>query len=248
MTFADLKTKLADYLNRNDLSAVTGDLVNQAMHMLERGIFQRSDGLLMRHSFKCMKARTTTALTSGTHTITNPFPRYKELLNAHIVDSTGYRYPVLQRESLDDALAKYPNLTATTGRPLIITEIPGVEASLTPDITPTLSLLLRPTCDAAYTLDMTAYQYSPDLDGVTYTTNWWTQNAWEILLYGALIQAEAYLMNDPRIMMWQAFYDKAVAGLVMSEKKEEQGFSGLRIKTHTVGSGLNRANYNISGG
>lgn len=244
MTFAELKTKLADYLNRDDLSSVTGDLINMAMHILERGIFQRADGALMKHSFRCMKARTTTALVSGTHTVTNPFPRYKEMINAHIMDTTNYRYPALQRESYDYALALYPNLTEATGRPLIFTEAPAVESSLTPDIAPTLNILLRPTSDASYTLDMTAYQYSPDLDGITYTTNWWTQNAWELLLYGALLQAEAYLVNDTRLPVWKAFYDNAVSHLVMAEKQEAQGHTGLNIKPYGIGPGQGLFNIN----
>lgn len=213
MTFASLKTKVAGYLDRTDLTSIIPDFINMAMHKLER-----------KHNFRHMAVRTTTTLANNDYFITNPFPRYKELYNAHIIDSDGNRYPPLLRRSLDVAVNAYPNFTSDKGRPIIIAEYQTVETNLTPDAQPTFKFLLRPTCDAAYTLDWGVYQYSPDLDDTTYTTNWWTDNAWEILLYASLLEAEPYLQNDARMATWAAMLQSALGDLITSEK--ESSISG----------------------
>lgn len=213
MTFASLKTKVANYLDRSDLTSIIPDFINMAMHKLER-----------KNNFRHMAVRTTTSLASGDYFITNPFPRYKELYNAHIVDSDGNRYPPLLRRSFDVAVNAYPNFTTNKGRPVAIAEYQTVEASLTTDAQPTFKFLLRPTCDASYTLDLGAYQYSPDLDDVTYTTNWWTENAWEILLYASLLEAEPYLQNDARIVTWKSLLDESLSDLIRAEA--ESSISG----------------------
>jgi hypothetical protein len=35
-------------------------------------------------------------------------------------------------------------------------------------------------------------------------------NAPDLLLYGALLEAQTYLMNDKRLSVWQGFFDKAL--------------------------------------
>lgn len=209
MTFAQLQTKVAAYLDRSDLTSIIPDFINMAMHKIER-----------KHNFRHMSVRTETSLLSGDYFIANPFPRYKELYNAHVYDSNGYRYKPLNRVSFDVAVKSYPDLTDSTGRPIMIAEYQTVETSLSTDAQPTLKFLLRPTCDASYTLDWGAYQYSPDLDS-TYTTNWWTQNAWEILLYAALMEAEPYLQNDAKMATWAAMLQSALDDLINSEKESQ---------------------------
>lgn len=42
------------------------------------------------------------------------------------------------------------------------------------------------------------------------TTNWYTTNAPEVLFYGALLEAQPWIYNDPRIPIWREFYLEAV--------------------------------------
>jgi hypothetical protein len=45
------------------------------------------------------------------------------------------------------------------------------------------------------------------------TTNWLLTSHPDVVLYGALCEAEPYVMNDERLPMWKAKYDQALASL-----------------------------------
>ena len=68
---------------------------------------------------------------------------------------------------------------------------------------------LKPTPDSADTFEIAYFEKIQNLSD-TNTTNWLTQNAVDLLLYGALIEAEAYLVNDTRIPVWKAAFDMAI--------------------------------------
>ena len=72
--------------------------------------------------------------------------------------------------------------------------------------------LVAPTPDAEYPLEILYYQLPPLLDE-EHETNWLTENAPEILLYGTLLEATPFLKNDERIPVWQNMYDRAAAML-----------------------------------
>lgn len=56
--------------------------------------------------------------------------------------------------------------------------------------------------------------------------NWYVTNAPEVLLYGALLDAESFILNDPRIETWRVLYDRAIQSLM----DEERAASGARMK------------------
>ena len=226
---------------------IAASLINQAMRKFERGITVNAlhGTSIKTTNFDYMKARTTVALAATNYEISNPFPSYKELINAHIIDSAGKRYPELSRDNFNRAIEVYPDFTNDIGRPLMISKVPVVESSLVPDINPAFKFLLRPTCDASYTLDIQAYQYSPSLDGIIYASNWLTLNAPEILLYGALLEAAPYLKDDSRIGTWRGFYNDAVLGLIANQKNEKYSGSKLSIVFDDM---LGEETYNIISG
>ena len=61
-------------------------------------------------------------------------------------------------------------------------------------------------------------------------TNWLTTNAPDLLLYGSLIEAEAYLVGDPRIPIWKAAFDEAIEEWNMLEMKARHSGSILEIR------------------
>lgn len=81
-------------------------------------------------------------------------------------------------------------------------------------------LLVRPTANNTFTLEIFGYQYSPELDGVVYTTNWWTENQWEIVLYGALLESSAYIEDTSKTALWQSLYDTRLKLLIDTEIRE----------------------------
>jgi hypothetical protein len=72
--------------------------------------------------------------------------------------------------------------------------------------------LIAPTPDAAYPFEVLYYELPPLLDDAV-QTNWLTEYAPQLLLYGALLEATPFLKNDERIPVWQNMYDRAASML-----------------------------------
>jgi len=72
--------------------------------------------------------------------------------------------------------------------------------------------LFAPSPDAAYPFEILYYELPPLLDDVV-QSNWLTEYAPQLLLYGTLLEATPFLKNDERIQVWQAMYDRAAAML-----------------------------------
>ena len=65
------------------------------------------------------------------------------------------------------------------------------------------------------------------------TTNWTITNAPDLILYGSLIEAEAYLVNDPRVGLWKNAYDEALSLINTEADKGRYSGSQLQIRTAT---------------
>jgi hypothetical protein len=72
--------------------------------------------------------------------------------------------------------------------------------------------LIAPTPDAEYPFEILYYELPPLLDE-SVQTNWITEYAPQLLLYGTLVEATPFLKNDERIQVWQSMYDRAAAML-----------------------------------
>ena len=79
---------------------------------------------------------------------------------------------------------------------------------------------LYPTPDTTYTLELVYYSSIPALTD-TNDTNFLLSNHPDIYLYGALVQAEPYLMNDERIGVWGALLGKAIEELRVSDERSQ---------------------------
>lgn len=72
--------------------------------------------------------------------------------------------------------------------------------------------LIVPTPDDAYPFEIVYYALPQLLDDAN-QTNWVTEYAPQLLLYGTLLEATPFLKNDERIPVWQSMYDRAAAML-----------------------------------
>jgi len=72
--------------------------------------------------------------------------------------------------------------------------------------------LIAPTPNAASAMEVLYYELPQLLDSSN-QTNWLTDYAPNLLLYGALLEATPFLKNDERIAMWQSMYDRAAQTL-----------------------------------
>jgi len=79
---------------------------------------------------------------------------------------------------------------------------------------------LYPAPDTAYTLELVYYSSIPALTD-TSDTNFLLTNHPDIYLYGTLVQAEPYLMNDERIGVWGALLGKAIEELRVSDERSQ---------------------------
>jgi hypothetical protein len=92
---------------------------------------------------------------------------------------------------------------------------------------------LAPIPDSAYYLEMAFYEKFTSLgDGTsgTVTSNWLTLNAPDILLYGALMEAEPFIKNDERIPVWLNGYSSAIDKLQRADSKDRHSGSAMRVR------------------
>jgi hypothetical protein len=78
--------------------------------------------------------------------------------------------------------------------------------------------LIGPTPSQAKILEILYYQ-QPPLLGPESQTNYLTEFAPYLLLYGALLEATPFLKNDERIGTWQSMYDRAAQGVNSEDLK-----------------------------
>jgi hypothetical protein len=83
-----------------------------------------------------------------------------------------------------------------------------------------LEFELAPNPDTTYTLIMLYYAKPPVLSNAN-QSNVFMANCPDALLYGALIEAEPYLMNDARLEVWTQLYSSAVSSLSESDNSSE---------------------------
>ena len=77
-----------------------------------------------------------------------------------------------------------------------------------------------PIPDTNYSVKM-LYYAKPAVPTDSNTTNVFMMVCPDALLYGALIEAEPYLMNDVRLAVWTQLYSNAVQSLAESDNTSE---------------------------
>lgn len=90
---------------------------------------------------------------------------------------------------------------------------------------------LAPIPDTVYTLKM-FYFAAPVFLSDSNTSNAFLANTPDALLYGALLEAAPYLMDDARINTWGTMFDRAMSSITRSD---EQGqYSGVPLVIQTT--------------
>jgi len=89
---------------------------------------------------------------------------------------------------------------------------------------------LAPIPDAVYTVKLLYYSAPTFLSDST-SSNAFLANCPDVLLYGSLLEAAPYLMDDARIAVWGSLYDKAVGSLTQSDERAQYSGVPLVIKT-----------------
>lgn len=127
-------------------------------------------------------------------------------IGTNVGTATGYqtRVQILQR-SYEYARIYWPNPT--------LTGTPKYFSDYNFDY-----WLIVPTPNATYPYEI-AYYEVPQLIDETVSTNWLTESAPDVLLYGALLETASYLKDDERVPVWQKYYDVAKAALTEEDMR-----------------------------
>ena len=199
MTYGALKTLIADYLNRDDLTSYIPHFVTLAQRKIERGgtYVVNGERVDIKGYYDCMKERKYS--TTSDYYITLPSD-FLAPIWLKVKLSTDEFKP-LTMMSPEEVLDYYPYLTTDTGEP----EQYGILVNQN-------EILVRPSPDQEYEFDFMYYKslvaLSDDAD-----TNAWTTDYWELLLYGALVEAQTFLMADQRISLWMDMFARELANL-----------------------------------
>jgi len=201
-SYTTLKSTIADYLARSDLTTQITDFVRLAEERLRRE-------LRIRPMLKVATANTTA--NDSTVSLPSDFLAMKDL---HI---DGNPVKVLQFQNTSNFFRN--SRSSDKGVPTMYTLL-GSEFQF------------APYPDAVYTLRM-VYYHKPDFLSDSNASNLFLANCPDLLLYGALAEAEPYLMNDERIQTWASLYDRGLASLRASDDDSEYPSSPMSITLST---------------
>lgn len=195
MTFETLQQDVRRYLERGATlasDAVVYEQIPRLINLAERRIARelKIQGFIVA---------VTDTLVPGQSVYAKP-DRWRDTVSINIGTGTGNTNRTFLLTRAYEYLRSYwPNESATA-TPLFYSDY---------DYT---HWLIAPTPDQAYPFEVMYYELPPLLDD-TIQTNWLTEYAPQLLLYGTLLEATPFLKNDERIGTWQSFYDRAAAML-----------------------------------
>jgi hypothetical protein len=87
---------------------------------------------------------------------------------------------------------------------------------------------LAPAPDTTYTLEIDYWESIPPL--ADNATNWLLTAAPDIYLYGSLLEAAAFMLDDPRIPLWQAAYTQVIGQLQSADRRARWSGSPLAVR------------------
>ena len=186
-TYAILKTDIVDWLDNatTELSGQLDTIINNA-----------EDRLIDEVSEDAFFAKSTGTLTSGTATIAKPTTergiRYFQITNS----ST---YVQLERRELSFVREFYPSTSASA--------LPKYFADYDAS-----NFLLGPTPNSNYAFEIGYIAQLTRLSSSD-TTNFFTDNAYNLLLYACLVEGSVYVKYPEAATMYAQYYERALQGL-----------------------------------
>ena len=204
-TFTALKASIADFLNRDDLTAVIPDFITLAEAQINRDV---------RH-WK-MEARSSGQQDPADEYMQIPAD-WVETIRLHL---TGTGTSVVNLISRDAMADKRQGDEDTTGTPMYYTHADG-------------QFQLYPTPNATTDFELLYYQKIPSLS--SNADNWLLTEAPDVYLYGALLHSAPYLAEDERVAIWAQMYSASVARLNEASELARYSGSGLKLKIRGLG-------------
>ena len=197
-TYTELKTAVANWLDRDDLTDRIPEFIALAETRMNRVL-----------RLRMMEAKYTASTVGAQRNYALP---------------TGY----LQMRNFQ--LNTSPITTLSYVSPEIFDRLWGGSTGGTPQFYTILAneIQLGPIPASAQTMEMLFYKKITALSSTNLTEQMLTDNP-DIYLYGALLEAEPFIMNDERVSLWALGFEKAVASLQEQDNKDRHSGSALRV-------------------
>lgn len=206
-TYSELKTAVADFLNRDDLTSIIPTFITLAEADINRAL---------RH-YK-MEARATGQQDSGDQFMQVP----SDWLENVRMTLTGSGTSVVRPASRDElADRRQKNENASTKAPYLYAMIDG-------------QFELYPTPSEDTDIELVYYQKVPALSDSN-TSNWLLTEAPDVYLYGALVHSAPYLQEDNRSQVWASLYSASLLKLQQSSDNARHSGSGLKMRVRGLG-------------
>lgn len=199
-TYSELQAGIADWLNRDDLTAQIPDFIALAEARMNRDV----------NHWRREKRATATA--DGQYTAL-PEDFYRPI-RMHLEGKHSALEPISWQHMADARRAR----DNATGEPKYYAMTAG-----------DIELLPSPTESSSYTLEMFYVRTIPALSDAN-TTNWLLTEAPDAYLYGALLHTAPFLKDDARVPVWSGLYSAAVVELDAASERAKRGGGKLKLR------------------
>jgi hypothetical protein len=211
-TYSELQTAVANWLDRDDLTLRIPEFIALAEARMNR---------TLRLALMLNVDQTTlggaTALVAGTRDYALP-SGYLQMLDFHLRTSPITTLSYLTPENMNRMWAG-----SQGGKPLAYTIFSDNASG-----TPIKSVRLGPAPDSAYDYSIMFYK-KIDALSVTNTTEAMLTDNPDVYLYGALLEAEPFLMNDQRVQLWATAFQESMRALQEQDNKDRHSGSAMRV-------------------
>lgn len=206
MNYGELKTLLASYLHRDDLTDQIPTFITLAQSRMNHDVDLTS--LQSKDCVFVVKGQVEADLPTD----------FLEMLSLRIPFNGGFR--LLQQKSLAQNSQVYETASGATGSPLYYARYGN-------------SIELSPTPDASTTLEIVYKQRLAALVNDTDTDELLT-NHLNIYIYGAMLEASPFLMDDKRAQVWGGLYENEVKRI--NDFAEDAEWSGSPMQITNLGT------------
>ena len=198
-TFAELNTAAANWLDRSDLT----DRIPEFIALAEA----RFNRILRIRDMETVSTAISTTGGTREYSLPTGFVQMKEF---HLTTDPLTPLAYITPEMMSRLWAG-----SATGKPQVFTIIAD-------------NVRLGPSPDAVYTTSMLYYKTFTALSTDNTTSDMLTKNP-DVYLYGTLLEAEPFIMNDARVPLWLAAFEKAVGDIQNQDNKDRHSGSVMRV-------------------
>ena len=198
-TFAQLKTAAANWLDRSDLT----DRIPEFITLAEA----RFNRILRTRDMETVSTAISTAAGTREYSLPTGFVQMKEF---HLTTDPLTPLAYITPEMMTRIWAG-----SGQGKPEVFTIIAD-------------NVRLGPNPDAVYTTSMLYYKTFTALSDSATTNDMLTNNP-DVYLYGVLLEAEPFIMNDARVQLWALAFKTAIEDIQNQDNKDRHSGSELRV-------------------